>query len=263
VTEYRVPDTPGALPGTHRVWVDKEDIVWLSENWAHNLTRLDPKTGQFKQFHIDTDNPPNSPGFSNFHIDPEGYVWETIRNGVVKIDKSNGEIVKHFPFKRLNGTYDNILSADGHYWAGGQTGTGIVALLDTKTGEMWEMDTRTPVSAPARGGFDLDGNAWFGGRGGMLIKLDPRTRRITEYYPPIPYVTFYEAMPDKNGEVWAGALHAGRFLRFNPRTERWIQYEMPEPYSHDRRTWIDNSTNPVTVWYVDHNGYMVRIQPLE
>ena len=38
---------------------------------------------------------------------------------------------------------------------------------------------------------------------------------------------------------------------------------MPEPYAHDRRPWIDNSTNPVTVWYVDHNGYLVRIQPLE
>ena len=58
-------------------------------------------------------------------------------------------------------------------------------------------------------------------------------------------------------------MHGGRFLRFNPRTERWIQYVMPEPFSHDRRTWIDNSTNPVTVWYVDHNGYLVRVQPLE
>lgn len=263
VEEYRVPSTPGALPGTHRVWVDKNDVVWLSENWAHNLTRFDPKTEQFTQFHFETGDPLNSPGFSNFHMDAEGYVYETINQGVVKIDSRTGKIVQHFPFTRLNSTYDNILSADGRYWSGGQTGTGIVGLLDTKTGDMWELDTRTPVSSAARGGFDVQGNAWFGGRGGMLIKLDPRTRRITEYYPPLPYVAFYEAMPDRNGEVWAGALHGGRFLRFNPRTERWIEYVMPEPYSHDRRTWIDNSTDPVTVWYVDHNGYMVRIQPLE
>ena len=26
---------------------------------------------------------------------------------------------------------------------------------------------------------------------------------------------------------------------------------------------VDNSTNPVTAWYGDHNGYIVRIQPLE
>ena len=263
VKEYRVPSTPGALPGTHRVWVDKSDIVWLSENWAHNLTRFDPKTERFTQFHVETDDPINSPGFSNFHMDAEGYVYETIKQGVVRIDSRSGKILRHFPFTRLNSTYDNILSADGRYWSGGQTGTGIVGLLDTKTGEMWELDTRTPVSSPARGAFDPQGNAWFGGRGGMLIKLDPRTRRMTEYYPPIPYIAFYEVMPDKNGEIWAAAMHSGRFLRFNPRTERWIEYMLPEPYSHNRRTWIDNSTNPVTVWYVDHNGYMVRIQPLE
>jgi len=263
VKEYRVPDTKGALPGTHRVWVDKNDIVWVSENWAHNLTRFDPKTEQFQQFHFDTGDPLNSPGFSNFHMDADGYVYETIERAVVRIDSRSGKIVQRFPFTRLVSTYDNIVSMDGRYWSGGQTGTGLLGLLDVKTGSLWELDTRTPVSSPARGGFDFEGNAWFGGRGGMLIRLDPKTRRITEYYPPIPYVTFYEAMPDRNGEIWAGALHAGRFVRFNPRTERWIEYMMPEPYSHNRRTWIDNSTNPVTVWYVDHNGYMVRIQPLE
>ena len=97
----------------------------------------------------------------------------------------------------------------------------------------------------------------------MLIKIDPRTRRITEYYPPIQNVSFYEVLPDKNGEIWAAPLHSGGYFRFNPRTERWIHYWMPEPHSHNRRAWIDNSTNPVTVWYVDHDGFMVRIQPLD
>ena len=72
-----------------------------------------------------------------------------------------------------------------------------------------------------------------------------------------------EALTDKNGEVWAGELHGGRFARLDPETERWTEYVLPEPYAHNRRTWIDNVTDPVTVWYVDHNGYMVRIQPLE
>ena len=114
-------------------------------------------------------------------------------------------------------------------------------------------------STPARGGFDTQGNPWFGGRGGSLLQMDVKARQIREYTPPTPYVTFYEAMPDKKGEVWAGELHGGRMLRFNPKTDRWIEYVLPEPYSHDRRTWIDNSTTPVTVWYVDHQGYIVRV----
>jgi streptogramin lyase len=75
--------------------------------------------------------------------------------------------------------------------------------------------------------------------------------------------TFYEALPDKNGEIWAGGMEGGRFWRYNPKTDRWVGYMMPEPWAHDRRTWIDNSTDPVTIWYVDQNGYMVRIQPLD
>ena len=89
---------------------------------------------------------------------------------------------------------------------------------------------------------------------------------MREFFPPsayTPYSDFYEAWPDKNGEVWAGELHGRGMLRFNPKTDRWTEYALPEPYGHDRRTWIDNSTNPVTVWYVDYQGYIVRIQPLE
>ncbi len=29
------------------------------------------------------------------------------------------------------------------------------------------------------------------------------------------------------------------------------------------RTWIDNSTDPISVWYVDYQGYIVRIQSLD
>jgi streptogramin lyase len=86
---------------------------------------------------------------------------------------------------------------------------------------------------------------------------------MREYFPPIPYSTFYEAMPDRNGDIWVAPIQAGRFLRYIPQTEQWIAYPTPEPYSHNRRAWIDNSTDPVTVWWVDHNGWIVRMQPLD
>ena len=124
----------------------------------------------------------------------------------------------------------------------------VIRLLDTKTDEMIEAQTGTQVSSGSRGGFDPQGNAWFGGRGGMLLKLDAKTHRVTQYFPPIQYDTFYEAMPDKNGDVWAGGLESGHFMRFNQKTEQWTSYMLPEPYAHDRRTWIDNSTDPVSVW---------------
>lgn len=270
VTEYRIPekaaDTPDVLPGVHRVWVDKNDVVWFSEQWDHYLTGLDSKTGKIVQrVRVAAENAVyNSPGFGNFAMDDAGFVYTIRDRAVNKIDSKTGTTVATFPLKgTITGTYDNIVTPDGRFWSGGNSGGKAVGLLDMKTGEYLEVETPTSVASAARGGFDPEGNAWFGGRNGALLRLSPKTKRLTEFWPPFSDATFYEAMPDKNGEVWAGAMHAGAMLRFNPKTDAWTTYMMPEPFSHDRRTWIDNSSNPVTVWYVDNDGYLVRVQPLD
>jgi virginiamycin B lyase len=270
VTQYRIPDkeidTPGALPGTHRVWVDKNDIVWFWEPWDNYLTALDPKTGKFvKRFSKGSAKSLNSPageeGGPNFAMDDAGFAYQTAGKAVLKTDTKTGQIVQRVPFERIGGTYDNMTTPDGRFWAGGEMIGNLMGMLDWKTGQKWEVETPTLYSNPSRGGFDPAGNAWIGGRGGALLRMDRETHRITEYTPPIPYESFYEAMPDKNGEVWAGGIQSGRMWRYNPKTEQWTGYVMPEPYAHDRRTWIDNSTTPVSVWFVDNDGFMVRVQP--
>ena len=84
-----------------------------------------------------------------------------------------------------------------------------------------------------------------------------------EYPLPTPYTSLYTAKADKNGEVWAGELNGGHYLRFDPKTEQFTAYTLPEPYAMDRESWIDNSTSPVSVWFVDHDGWLVHIQPLD
>jgi streptogramin lyase len=273
VTQYRIPDkevdTPDVLPGTHRVWVDKHDMVWFSENWDHYLTGLDPKTGKIAYRWKVEGGQFNSSAFSNFAMDDAGNVYDSRGDSVKKIDSRTGKVLQEWKYKEASGgtytgggTYDSDITPDGRYWSGGTT-WGMV-IMDTQTGKMVSTETGGPaVSSGSRGAFDNQGNAWMGGRGGMLMRMNIETKKLTEWYSPVPYDTFYEAMPDKNGEVWAGGLQSGRFMRFNPKTEKWTQYMLPEPYAHDRRTWIDNSTTPVTVWFVDHEGFMVRIQPLE
>jgi len=263
VTEYRVPKTPGVLPGTHSVWIDKNDVVWLSENWAHTLTKFDPKAEEFTQVRLKFGSRLNTPAFGNFALAPDGHVWVARGSQILKIHPETGEFLERYPLEHIGGTYGNMVSKDNRYWAGGLTRGSWLAFLDMETGEVVEMQTPYRESRPAKGYFDPDGNAWMGGRGGVLIKVDIKARRTTEFVPPTPFVTFYEALTDDNGEVWAGEMQGGRFVRFDPKAERWTEYLLPEPYAHNRRTWIDNSTSPVTVWYVDHNGYMVRLQPLE
>jgi virginiamycin B lyase len=169
VKEYRIPEsteTPEALPGTHRVAVDKNDIVWFSQNWSHTLIRFDPKTEKFTQFQQPHSVPVNTPGFGNFAVAPDGTIW-ILRGGIVyQIDPETGKYAKQFPLHRITGTYDNMISNDGNFWAGGVWPGQTVGLLDLRTGQSWEVDTPSLMSGPARGGFDPEGNAWLGGRGG-------------------------------------------------------------------------------------------------
>jgi virginiamycin B lyase len=267
VTEYTIPLTPGAMPGTHHAIIDKSGIAWISENWAHQLNRLDPRTGDVRQVRIASKTPINAPSFGNFTLDAAGFVWDARADRVAKLDPTTGEVVKEWPLQ-ANSSYDNAISYDGRYWGGsGPANWGnTVEMLDIETGKWLNLNSGAHMMTAKRGGFDPFGNTWWGGADGALIELNAKARRIEEYWPPIaphPYTDFYEAMPDKNGEVWAGVLHGRQMLRFDPKTNHWSAYQMPEPYSYDRRTYIDASTHPVTVWYVDYNGYLVRVQPLD
>jgi virginiamycin B lyase len=266
-TDYTLPLTPGAMPGSHHQVIDKNGIAWISENWAHQLNRLDPKTGDVKQVRIASKTPINAPSFGNFTLDAEGFVWDGRANRIVKMDPNTGEVLKEWPLQ-ANSTYDNTISYDGRYWGGsGPANWGnTVEMLDIETGKILNLNSGSHMMTAKRGGFDPFGNTWWGGADGALIELNAKEARIDEHWPPIaphPFTDFYEAMPDKNGEVWAGVLHGRQMLRYNPKTDHWTTYQMPEPYSYNRRTVIDTSTKPATVWYVDYNGYLVRVQPLD
>ena len=263
VKEFHVPPVgEGVLPGTHWIYVDKNDIVWGSENWAHNIWRLDPKTEQFTRIPWKVREPANTPMGGNYAVDPEGFIWKARERKVSKVAALTGEPVIGYVLKKFAGTYGSAMSRDGRYFGGGAWPRDGVVVVDTKTAEVFEPDT-SPRSGPARGEFDGDNNYWSGGRGGMLVKFDTSEKRIHEYRLPTPYASMYSAQVDKNGEVWAGEMHSGRYLRFNPKTVAFTEYVLPEPYGIDRETWIDNSTDPVTVWYVDHEGWLVRIQPMD
>jgi streptogramin lyase/mono/diheme cytochrome c family protein len=271
VTEYQIPLTPGALPGTHHALVEKNGMVLLTVPWGHQLLKYDPGADHFTEVAIDAPTRINSAGLADFAVTPDGFIWNSYGGSyaIQKIDPENGKTVEAWPIK-VPFSYDSLISYDGNFWAGGSpvgTTWNAAELLNIRTGEVLNVNTGDSRSSGRRGGFDPFGNAWFAGQNGTLVELDAKAKRLREYWPPAPnepYTDFYSAMPDKNGDVWTAELHGRVFLRFNPRTGHWTQYPMPEPYAHARWTWVDNATDPVTVWFADYTtGRIVRVQPLE
>src|SRR5215510_12364459 len=106
VKEFRVPSLPeGVLPGTHWIYVDKNDIVWGSENWQHSIWRFDPKTEEFKRVMWKVSEPVNAPMGGNYAIDPEGFIWRARGKVVAKIDALTGDVVLRYPTRKFPGTY--------------------------------------------------------------------------------------------------------------------------------------------------------------
>src|SRR5215831_3677895 len=97
-------------PGTHRITVDKNDVVWASENWAHYLVRFDPTSETFTKVAIAGTEPPNVPGFGNFSIGPDGGVWFARNRAVQKFDSKTGKLIDRIPYTiEAPNPYDNII----------------------------------------------------------------------------------------------------------------------------------------------------------
>jgi len=276
VKEYKLPPVEGRPTiDTHACHVDtKHGFVWFGQGppqptprWFFRLTIA---TGEIRAF-TKTEATLN-PGMA-----PDGFLWQGRARSdglqeVVRIDPETGEVVKAYTRPTTPSSYHHSVSGDGRFVAGG-SGSGSTAwMLDVSSGKVYETITHDQEHRAARGAFDADGNAWFGGRSGPLVKLvneidkgkGVTTRLFWPPTPQFPYTDFYTAMPDKNGEVWGGVMHGRGFVRFNPKTERWVVYENPEPSALNRYQWIDNSTTPPTIWYPDFLTQMfVRIQPME
>jgi streptogramin lyase len=273
VKEYKIPDVRGAFPGTYKVAVDRNDIVWFSQNWAHRLTRLDPVTGEFEQMPMEPGAPLNVGAWGDFALAPDGSIWSGHgSNTIVKIDPESGKILKSYRLIENPVPADDLISADGRFWAGGARtmGDNTGMILDIGSGRMYETNSGEFPSSGARGGFDRHDDAWFGGHMGSIVEIvnqidEGKGIHIRGFTPPtpyFPYTQFYSAVPDKDGDVWSEWLNGPGIVRFTPASDTWQVYDVAEPSAFSRSTWVDESTTPVTLWYPDYSlGILVRIQP--
>ncbi|MGK0298451.1 MAG: streptogramin lyase/mono/diheme cytochrome c family protein [Gammaproteobacteria bacterium] len=269
--EVYIPVPEGCLPGTHWITYTKKGNLWSSQNWAHMLTRINPDTNELHQIKPPprylpdgvTPRPCNMSMGGNWAIAPDGYIWKIRSNLVTKTDPETGEYVETWPVENVSSTYGTDVTDDNKFVGGGAWGEDWMIMLDIEKGEVVERLSSYPNQGPGRSAFDNNDNSlWSGGKGGSLVRLESSTRRLKEFVAPLLYFgSFYEANVDKNSEVWAAAVQTGRYMRLDPKTERWITYVLPEPYSHNRKSWIDDTTDPISLWYVDHNSYLVHIQP--
>jgi virginiamycin B lyase len=93
--------------------------------------------------------------------------------------------------------------------------------------------------------------------------FDPKTKTIKEWVLPTAWSNPYDAVVDKNGEVWTASMMNDRVTRVNTKTGEMREYLLPNS-TNIRRVFVDNSTTPVSFWVgSNHGGSIVKLQPFE
>lgn len=196
ITEYDLPRR-GFEP--HDVAVDAEGMVWTPDFGGSYLGRLNPRTGEFKEWRVPVLKP-GSPGYGlDIQFDNDGNPWFSMmeQGGVARFDKKKEE----FSTWKVPPEYDNE-----------RVHIGMVAI------------------AP-------DGKVWFkDSRNQKVHRLDPATNRIDSYTLPNE---FYGMRVDSHGNLFLASIARGVIGRIDAETGEITVYPTPTPDSGSRRGDMD------------------------
>src|SRR5262245_58043734 len=194
-TEY---DLPRETIEPHDVIVDKQGIAWYSSFGEQNLGRLDPRTGEVKEFAVEVKKPGFPTGLLGLRDDREGNLWlgNMYQAQIVKFDPKTQKFTywQLPPEQNIDAGQVDTVSAqsshvDGKVWTQ-NNGFAGVHRLDIKSGkiETWEPFKNAPKREP-HNIYDVvpdsKNNAWFTDfRHRHIGRIDARTGEIKLYEMP-------------------------------------------------------------------------------
>jgi streptogramin lyase len=266
VKEWNVPVEKPEFPAFGMgIDFDKSGNVWFTTMDQGGVAKLDRKSDKIKLWNISA-----TPGNEKAHVDmlrvspTDGTIWfkDSQNAKVNRLNPETGHIDNYpcpVPF------YGMSMNSKGNAYLPSMA-KGAIGEIDAETGKVTVFPTPTPNSGARRGEFDRQGRYWFAEFNvGKIGMFDPSTRKFKEWeIPPMPWSGAYDAVPDKNGEVWSGGMHADYIFRLNPNTGEITRYLLPTLEANVRKVMVDNSTNPVTFWVGEnHHAKIAKLETLE
>jgi len=176
-------DLPTVNSRPHDPAVGADGALWYTAQQANAIGRLDPASGEIKQFALKT---PHS-GPHGLVSDDAGNIWFTANYAgyIGKLDPKTGTVTE---FKindpRGKDPHTPIIAPDGRVWFTVQQGN-VVGVLDPKNGAIKLADVPTAHALPYGIVLDSKGTPYFCEFGSNKIaRIDPATMQMHEYVLP-------------------------------------------------------------------------------
>ncbi len=180
IREWDVP-TKGAHP--HDPAVGADGALWYTGQLANKIGRLDPATGEFKEYPLKVDNS----GPHGLVADREGNIWFTgnFAGYIGKLDPRTGAVTEYkMPDEKAEDPHTAVFDAEGTLWFTVQVGN-FVGRLNSKTGKIELKKVQTENARPYGIQINSRGEPFFCEFGtNKLGKIDPKTMAITEFALP-------------------------------------------------------------------------------
>jgi virginiamycin B lyase len=256
IKEWLAP-TLGSRP--HDSHAARDGSIWWTGQFASKLGRLDPRTGQMREFDLPANTQPH--GLAE---DKDGNIWYTgIQKGVIgKLDPRSGQ-VREYPLNDpgARGPHTPVYNErDGNLFFTLQSGH--VGRINTSTGEMVIAKTPSDNTYPYGIRLNSQGVPWYVDfRGNRIGSVDPRTMQIKEYPLPHPDARPRRLTIMADDTIFYADFPRGMLGHFDPKTGQVKEWQSPggpesEPYAITR---IGN-----IVWYSESGvrpNTIVRFDP--
>jgi streptogramin lyase len=271
--EHAIPLVkPRAPTGSNSLELDANGTLWTANLQQSAISEFDPRTKQFKVYPLSPTSEKSSIAMISPPSPTDPRIWTNDEglHGLHRLDPATGKWESVGPIEdptgREVGTYGVFRDQEDNGYVFDYSPSGrYISKVDAKTLAVSLIPIPTENSWPRRGRVDAKRAAvWFAEyAGNKLARFEFSTGLFQEWAMPTQYSWPYDAVEDKNGEVWTGSMWTDYVTRLDPKTGTFTQYLLPQE-TNIRRVFIDNSTNPVTFWTGNNlHASIVKLEPLD